>query len=336
MKRRASSLLSMIATALLLAACMPRLQELGPAAATGFIEPQLEQETLLTRDGLRLGLQKWEALEPHSILVALHGMGDYSNAFALPGPWWAERGVTTYAIDQRGHGRSPQRGIWPGSDLMIQDLEDLIKAARATHPGLPIYVLGHSMGGAVVIAAHGEGVLGVDGTILVAPAVWGWSSMPLPLRPLLWISAHVTPGATATGAGLERWPTDNIELLRANAADELMIRETRIDAIYGLVSLMERASDHAEQVPEPVLVLYGGNDQIIPPEPVTRAIQAMCPRRRAAIYPEAYHMLLRDLAGETAWQDILTFLEQPRGDQISAAETNGFETHSCSAGGLQP
>ena len=310
-------------------ACAPRLQELGPAAATGFIAPHIEVDRFITRDGQHLGLTTWQAGEPQAIIIALHGMGDYSNAFALPGPWWAEHGISTYAIDQRGFGRSPQRGIWPGSDLMVQDLEDLVAVVRAIHPALPVYVLGHSMGGAVVIAAHGDGNLDVEGTILVAPAVWGWSSIRFPLGPMLWMTAHLTPGATATGSSLERWPTDNIELLRANGADELMIRETRMDAVYGLVGLMERGYTQADQVSGPVLVLYGGNDQIIPPKPVTHAVREMCSSRRVGIYEDGYHMLLRDLAGEIVWRDILSFVQDDAAALPSGADSVGFLQHPC-------
>ncbi len=324
-----SVLITLLIAAVVLGACAPRLQTLGPAAQTGFIEPRLEQDAFVTRDGLRLGLDRWEADEPRAILIALHGMNDYANAFALPGPWWAERGLTTYAYDQRGHGRSPQRGIWPGSDLLIQDLADFVAAARRRHPDTPIYVLGHSMGGAVAIAAVAEGRVSIDGTILVAPAVWGWATLQFPLDVMLWITAHTVPGLTVTGEGLGRWPTDNMEVLRAMSRDELMLRDTRIDVIYGVVSLMDRAYGQVEHMPAPVLLLYGVHDQIIPPRPVEEVIAAMCPARRVAIYPNGYHLLLRDMAAETVWRDVLTFVNTPGTEPTLSAENRALEHHSC-------
>ena len=68
--------------------------------------PAITDERYVTRDGLRLGLAQWQAEEPRVIIVALHGMSDYSNAFATVAPFWAKRGITTYAYDQRGFGRS--------------------------------------------------------------------------------------------------------------------------------------------------------------------------------------------------------------------------------------
>ena len=101
--------------------------------ATGKADP-LEAEIIVTSDGLHLGLRHWEAETPRAIVVALHGMNDYSRAFAIPAPRWAELGFTTYAYDQRGFGRSPEAGRWQGSDAMRQDLRDVVIALRARHP----------------------------------------------------------------------------------------------------------------------------------------------------------------------------------------------------------
>ncbi len=326
---REGRVLSLVLTLAALGACAPRLQDPGPAAYTGFAEPRIEADAFITRDAMRLGLSQWQADEPRAVLIALHGMNDYGNAFALPGPWWAARGITTYAFDQRGHGRSPQRGIWPGSEVMVQDLGDFIAAVRRTHPEVPAFVLGHSMGGAVVLSALSEGRAEVDGAILVAPAVWGWSTIPFPLNLMLWASAHTVPMLTVTGESLDRWPTDNIELLRQMGSDPHMIFETRFDALYGVVSLMDRAYEGSPDMPPPVLLLYGEQDQIIPPRPVGDVIARMCPHRRVAIYPDGYHLLLRDLQAEVVWRDIVTFIEDPRAPLPSSGETRAHEAHSC-------
>jgi len=326
---RAGFTLTLFICLLAVAACAPRLQGLGPAATTGFIEPRIEADAFVTRDNLWLGLSRWEAEGPHAVLIAAHGMNDYGNAFAASGAWWAERGITTYAYDQRGHGRSPERGIWPGNDLLTQDFADFTEAVRRDHPGLPVFVLGHSMGGAVVITTLAEGRAQVEGAILVAPAVWGWSTIPFPLDFALWATAHTVPMLTVTGESLNRWPTDNIDDLRAMAIDPNMIFETRFDALYGVVSLMDRAYDEASEVPPPVLLLYGEQDQIIPRKPVDDVIERMCPDRRVAIYADGYHLLLRDLEAEIVWNDIAAFIEDTAAALPSSAEGRGRELHPC-------
>jgi len=141
--------------------------------------PTIESDAFLTRDGLRLPLRHWDAQHPRAVIVALHGMSDYSQAFDLPGPWWAAHGITVYAYDQRGFGAAPNAGLWPGTLSLCADLDDFVEAARAKFPRIPIYALGESMGGSVVLAAMASArPPRVDGVILVAPAVWSRNDMP--------------------------------------------------------------------------------------------------------------------------------------------------------------
>src|SRR2546429_124498 len=81
--------------------------------------------------------------------------------------------------------------------------------------GLPVYALGESMGGGVVLTALASAhPPRVSGVILVAPAVWSREDMPLPYRVVLWIGAHVIPGLHVSGEGLHIWASDNLDVLR--------------------------------------------------------------------------------------------------------------------------
>src|SRR5260370_1286892 len=119
--------------------------------------------------------------------------------------------------------------------------------------GVPFYLLGDSMGGAVAVEAmtgeSGTPVPDVDGVILTAPAVWGRATMDLVPRLALWAGVRLAPGLTLTGRGLEIKPSDNIPMLRALSRDPLVIKETRVDTIYGLVDLMDAALDSAPLLP---------------------------------------------------------------------------------------
>jgi acylglycerol lipase len=289
-----------------LSACAPQLAQLGLETRT----PVLEADHFVTRDGLSLGMTQWQAENPHAVIIALHGMNDYANAFALPAPLWRERGITTYAYDQRGFGRSPHTGIWPGGDVLRQDLADVVDAVRLRHPGLPVFALGESMGGAVVLSAMGSKTPPqADGVILIAPAVWGWSTLPFPYRATLWGTAHLLPWISFTGSGLKVTPTDNIELLRANGRDPLIIKGTRTDAIFGLVNLMNDGLAAGDKVQVPLLLLYGGRDQVIPKNATDALLKRLGPNARVKCYDEGYHMLLRDLAAAPRWSDVADWID---------------------------
>lgn len=289
-----------IAALLLLAACAPQTLTVGTPVRSA----ALGADTLIMEDAARLPLRVWAAAEPKAIILGVHGFNDYSRAFEMPGPWFAERGTTFYSYDQRGFGKSPGHGKWAGTDALTRDLRTAINLLKDRHPETPLFVLGTSMGGAVTLAAIGDGRLNVDGVILVAPAVWGWTTLNPLYRSTLWLAAHTAPDYTLTGEGLERWPSDNIEMLRAFSRDPLVIKETRIDAIYGLVELMEAAYLSIEQIKHPTLLLYGDKDEIIPRGPVNDIRGRFSNELTTKDYPDGWHMLLRDLQREVVWQDI--------------------------------
>ncbi|HEY0435117.1 MAG TPA: alpha/beta hydrolase, partial [Phenylobacterium sp.] len=128
--------LALILAALLLTACTPLMVQQAGQPPLGFSGARLEPDAIVSFDGARLGLSEWDATtgEPWAVIVGVHGMNDYANAFHMAAPWWAEQGVTTIAYDQRGFGRSPQRGIWAGDRLMTEDLRVITALARQRYP----------------------------------------------------------------------------------------------------------------------------------------------------------------------------------------------------------
>ena len=309
-------------------ACTPETEAAGPPRQP----PALESDALVTADGLKLPIMRWLPIadEPKAIIVALHGMNDYSNAFAMPGAWWAEHGIATYAYDQRCFGRAPQVGLWPGTHTLVADLDAMVALMHERYPKLPVYLLGESMGGAVAMATLARPDRPqIAGAILAAPAVWGRATMDLGTRVALFLGAHSLPWYRLTGEGLHIVPSDNRAMLIALAHDPLVIKETRIDTIWGLVNLMDAAlaaSQHLDDVP--LLILYGEHDEVIPKEPTLDMIEALPPDplhvRRIAIYPKGYHMLLRDLEAKTVWADVLAWIEDPKAPLPSGADRTGL------------
>lgn len=275
--------------------------------------PTLLGDAFLTRDGLRLPVRRWNAAKTQAVIVGLHGMSDYSNAFDMPAIFWAQNGVTTLAYDQRGFGRAPNPGLWPGGEALRTDLSDFVAAARKEFPSVPIFVIGESMGGAVVLSALASTAPPrVDGAILVAPAVWSRDDMPLSYRIALWTGAHMFPSMKLSGKGLNIWPSDNIPMLRKLAHDPLFQHSTRADAVYGLVNLMDqgRQATRALENAPPMLWIYGKNDQVIPPASTEAALKVLdAPVADVRCYPHGYHMLLRDLEGPAVWRDVLVWIE---------------------------
>jgi len=160
----------------------------------------------------------------------------------------------------------------------------------------------------------------VAGVILVAPGLWGGSSMHPILRFGLWLSAHTMPWKTATGQGLKRQASDNIAMLRALGRDPLVIRHTRIDAVYGVTQLMGLAYDAAPALRQPALVLYGKRDEIVPAGPVRETMKRLPGKPGFSLYPDGWHMLLRDLQAQVVWRDIAAWIQDSAAQLPSGAQ----------------
>lgn len=277
-------------------------------------KPQLHHVDFLTADGASLPLRQWMPLhEPRALLIALHGFNDYSHFFEQPANYFSSQGIACFAYDQRGFGNTSKRGLWAGSRTYSEDLLTLIGLLKQRYPNRPVYLLGESMGGAVIINAISKMAKPpVDGIILSAPALWARSTMPWYQTSLLWTLAHSVPWLTLTGESVQVMPSDNIAMLRALGRDPWVIKGTRVETVYGLTDLMDEAFNSASSLSGNTLLLYGEKDEIIPKEPtylfVKQWLATDKAKKTVAIYPNGYHMLLRDLHALTAWQDIVAWI----------------------------
>jgi alpha-beta hydrolase superfamily lysophospholipase len=305
----------------------------GPGLA-GEAAPHLEvvpgsTGRLVTADGLELPLRRWgpNPRPPDAVVLALHGFNDYAGAFSGPAPAWGALGLAVYAFDQRGFGGAPHRGLWPGPQAMVADLRLAAELLRAKYPDTPLYLLGESMGGAVLLTAAGQAAeagapLPADGLILSAPAVWARSTQPWYQRAALWLGETFFPWATPSGRGLDIRASDNLEALIALGRDPLVIKSTRIDTIAGLVDLMDAALAAAPRVEMPVLLLYGARDELVPKAPTRRLWDSLAdvPGARLAYYPEGWHLLFRDLQAAVPTSDVAAWVYDPRGALPSGAD----------------
>ena len=310
---------------MLLSACMPTIDPAPPFRAS----PDLHLNQFTTRDGLILPVRIWQPQQtpPRAVIVALHGFNDYGKAFVRAGDYFSRHGLTLLAYDQRHFGLSPRPGRWAGMPVYVQDLIDFMAGVRQHYPGIPLYLLGESMGGAIAtVTMTRPGAPCIDGLILVAPAVWARHTMPWYQRGLLSLFSTTVPWLKLTGKGLKRRPSDNVEVLRGLSEDPWVIKATRVDALSGLADLMDAALVSGGGLRDQrVLLLYGERDEIIPWPPVR---QFMADIRDSTtvqilIYPEGYHLLLRDLGAERPLADIVRWVEGQGWQAPSRAETTG-------------
>lgn len=283
--------------------------------------PRLTDTAWIAADGRRMPLTRWSGEgEPRGIVLALHGFSEHRRIFFTLAPHLAAADYRVYAYDQRGFGETATRGFWPGERALVNDARTAYRLLRQRYPDIPIHLLGHSMGGAIaMLAVTGDEAIRPASTILVAPAIHGWDSLPWIQRVALRLSHWIAPGARPRQswgrAVVDIRVTDDPTIARLQARDPHILRAIRVDMIHGVVNVMERALERIPLLPPDTLLQYGERDDIIPRAAACALFDRLDgadPEIALRLYPEGYHYLTRDRQRGRTIADIRAWLDSGR------------------------
>ena len=312
-----STIRILLAAALLtLGACADRLPPYGTPGTPLVLHP-VPDEVFTMADGARLPASVWlppDGQAPTAVILALHGFNDSRDQWNLPAPVFANAGIAVYAPDQRGFGDTAARETWPGTAALVNDADTMARTLRQRYPATPLYVMGESMGGAVALdLAARPNAPPITGTIMLSPAVWGRAEEGFVLSSALYVANGVAPGyrISAGDVPVRVHASDNRAALIALARDPLTIRSTQVSVLKGLVDLMDSAQEAAPTVHGRTLIAYGAHDELVPASAMAVAWAHLPGDTRRAVYPNGYHLLMRDLDRQAVINDVIAWIEHP-------------------------
>lgn len=256
--------------------------------------------------GLSLFRQVWHPPgPPRAALINLHGLGDHSGLYPTLVEYLTVRGIVVHAPDLRGNGRSPgQRGYVRRWEDFREDLHAFVTLVRSDVGRLPLFLLGNSLGGLIVLDYALMYPEGLHGVIAAAPPL-GQLSVPAPLLALGRVMSRVWPRfSVRTGmdlSGLARDPAIRDSVL----ADPLFHRRGTARLSTEVVATIERVQAAAPRFPVPLLILHGSADRMVTPEGSRKLITRVGhPDRQLREYPEGYHALFADFDRERVLNDL--------------------------------
>ncbi len=299
-----------------LGACSARLPPYGVPDQPVAMHP-VADDVFVMNDGTRLPVTTWlpdPAAPPVAVILALHGFNDSRDQWALPGPVFAKAGIAVYAPDQRGFGDTPGRGTWAGVPRLVDDADTMARELKHRYPATPVYVMGESMGGAIALdLAARPNPPPIAGTIMLSPAVWGRAEQGFVLASALWVANGVAPDyrITAGDVPVRVTASDNRAALIALARDPLTIRTTQVAVLSGLVDLMDSAQAAAPALHGRSFIAYGAHDELVPPDAMAVAWAHLPADTRRAVYPNGYHLLMRDRDRQAVIGDVIAWIEHP-------------------------
>lgn len=273
---------------------------------------QIHEDDFLAADGLKLHETLWSIeSSPKAIVVLVHGITDHGGRHADFAARLNQQGYAVCAIDLRGHGKSQGARIWVESfDQYLADLDLLTRRVLERYTDRPVFLLGHSMGGAIVALFAERYRPAVAGIILVAPAL-GVSDRVFPLlRRLAPLASRLLPRLRIVrlgGSGLSRNP----EVVEQFRVDPLVFHG-RIPVRTGneVLQIGRRIAEAAGDFHLPLLILHGTADSVTDPAASQRFVeQAASADKKLILYEGLYHDLFREPEKDQVYGDLLAWLD---------------------------
>ena len=258
----------------------------------------------------------WHAPNARAALLLTTGWGDYAQRYVGRGgrliPHLLDRGVSVYAFDMWGSGRSPGTR---GATNIGEAVADHLAARRALrHQPLPFFVLGHSVGGLVTATSALRDQTRLSGMILLAPTLdWGVSGvMGLVAR----VGGFVAPTLRVPGPDGGRTLTRDPDAQRRMDDDPLMDHGqiSWVTAASGVALSRENWARYRE-LRVPVLVVHGDADRTPDPSGSRRFVaQVALPDTTLRLVPGGLHGVLDDTAGAEVVRIILAWVDRRLGN----------------------
>lgn len=245
---------------------------------------------------LRVPYRSWLPLnQPKEVLLCVHGLGFSSASFTEFGRSMAGRGFAVYALDVRGFGQWAKR---KGQDTVdfeacLLDIEQALKSLRKAYPGVPVFMVGESMGGAIAMAATARHPELVDGLVSSVPS----SDRYFKIGGEIIVGAHYLedPDKKIDPEIIDKISTD--ERTRAQMTNNSMNRlELSPKELKQFETFMKGNFDNAHLIEKPpVLMLAGFKDKLVKPEGTIELFNALSTQDKLLmVIGDGEHLLLEE------------------------------------------
>ncbi len=268
--------------------------------------------TLRTSSGAGLFRQSWTPEEAAATVVVVHGYGEHGGRYSLLAKPLVEHAFAVHAVDLRGHGRSPgRRGHVDRFTDYVDDTRMLVADVRREHPGIPLFLIGHSLGGLIAALHAQNGDENLDGLVLSSP----FMALRLPISSgkiaAARLLSRLAPACSMSNPLKAADLSHDADVVRAYEADELVHRTATARWGAELLGAQTKALARAPSLRLPLLVQYAGADAVADPGATERLFAAASsPDKTLRRYEDYYHEIYNETGRAAVYADLVAWLHE--------------------------
>lgn len=270
------------------------------------------QTSITMRDGAPLAVHRWTpGGSSRGTVVIAHGLGEHAGRYAQLAGDLTGDGWTVVAPDHRGHGITPgPKGVLPTAIAIRDDLLEIVASERGTING-PLYLLGHSMGGAFAASAIAHAPEAVDGLILSSPALK--ADLSAVQRVMVSMMLRLAPNVAVSNGLKAQFISHDADVVAAYASDPLVHDRVSSRLASAIVTAGVTVIAAAPRWRTPTLLLYAGDDRLVNPAG-SRAFVAAAPREvvTSRCFEPLYHEIFNERDRDGPVQALLEWLRGSR------------------------
>lgn len=256
-------------------------------------------------DGLELFFTRDPVEASRAAILIVHGMAEHCGRYDYVKGKLNAAGYSVYRYDNRGHGKSKgTRGHLDSFDPLIDDANFMIDLVAKENPNLPVFMLGHSMGG-FIAAAFGAKYPGKVKGIILSAAATNSANLKQILPPA--VPDPMVPIPNALSSLISTDPA----VVKAYEEDPLVLKETTLGLLDQFCKGQVWLNENESAFHYPCLILHGGGDQIVPAADSKRFYENIPSQDKSLkIYDGLYHEIMNEPIKDTVIADIISWINE--------------------------